>query len=134
MTIQDLTAATDPAQCECRQSRGDDESLTRWATAGGILSALGICAACCLLPFVLLTLGIAGAWVSALDALARYKMDLHRSDFGVSQLRFLCGLLETEAHMRGRGEVQNVRIESCSSHRSGASYRSRYRRHRFRAS
>jgi mercuric ion transport protein len=47
--------------------------LVRWTTAGGIFAALGICAACCLLPFVLLSLGIAGAWVSALDSLAPYK-------------------------------------------------------------
>lgn len=42
-------------------------------TAGGILSAFGICAACCLLPFTLLSVGIAGAWVGAQDALAPYK-------------------------------------------------------------
>jgi mercuric ion transport protein len=28
---------------------------------------------CCLLPFALLSLGVAGAWVSTLDALAPYK-------------------------------------------------------------
>jgi mercuric ion transport protein len=30
-------------------------------------------AACCLLPSVLLSLGIAGAWVGTLDSLARYE-------------------------------------------------------------
>lgn len=60
-------------RCECTQASESGKYLTRWTTAGGILSALGICAACCLLPFVLLSLGIAGAWVSALDALAPYK-------------------------------------------------------------
>lgn len=38
-----------------------------------MLAALGVCAACCLLPFALLGVGVAGAWVSALDALAPYK-------------------------------------------------------------
>jgi len=45
----------------------------RWTTLGGVLAALGVCAACCLLPFVLLGLGVAGAWVSTVDSLARYK-------------------------------------------------------------
>lgn len=44
-----------------------------WTTAGGLLAALGVCAACCLLPFALLSFGVAGAWVSTLDALAPYK-------------------------------------------------------------
>ena len=47
--------------------------LLRWTTAGGMFAALGIFAACCLLPSVLLSLGIAGAWVSTLDSLARYE-------------------------------------------------------------
>jgi len=38
-----------------------------------VLASLGVCAACCLLPFVLLSLGVAGAWVGTLDALAPYK-------------------------------------------------------------
>jgi mercuric ion transport protein len=45
----------------------------RWTTGGGIFAALGVVAACCLLPFVLLSLGVAGVWVSALDSLAPYK-------------------------------------------------------------
>ncbi len=47
--------------------------LLRWTTGGGVFAALGIFAACCLLPSVLLSLGIAGAWVSALNSLARYE-------------------------------------------------------------
>jgi mercuric ion transport protein len=73
MTTQNVSAAANTAQCECMKSSGTDQRVARWTTAGGILSALGICTACCLLPFVLLSLGIAGAWVSALDALAPYK-------------------------------------------------------------
>jgi mercuric ion transport protein len=43
-----------------------------WAAAGGIIGALGI-AACCLLPLVLLTLGLGGAWVGSMVALTPYK-------------------------------------------------------------
>jgi mercuric ion transport protein len=38
-----------------------------------LFAALGVCAACCLLPFVLISLGVTGAWVGTLDSLARYK-------------------------------------------------------------
>jgi mercuric ion transport protein len=54
-------------------SRGHGHRPVYWTTAAGILSALGICAACCLLPFVLVSIGIAGVWVGSLDLLAPYK-------------------------------------------------------------
>jgi len=43
-----------------------------WATAGGIVGALGI-ASCCLLPLILLGLGLGGAWMSSLAALTPFK-------------------------------------------------------------
>lgn len=45
----------------CAQRR----SATRWMTAGGLLSALGTCLACCSLPAVLIGLGATGAGVGA---------------------------------------------------------------------
>lgn len=39
---------------------------------GGILAALGA-GACCVVPFALVTLGISGAWIANLTALAPYK-------------------------------------------------------------
>lgn len=68
-----LSSVSSAVPCECSTSSASETRWARWTTAGGILAALGICAACCLLPFILLSLGIAGAWVSALDSLARYK-------------------------------------------------------------
>lgn len=73
MIAPELNAVTDARKCECKNSGGNGRSLTRWTAGGAILAALGICSACCLLPFVLLSLGIAGAWVGALDSLAPYK-------------------------------------------------------------
>ena len=43
-----------------------------WAAAGGILGALAA-SSCCLLPVVLFTLGISGAWIGNLTALAPYQ-------------------------------------------------------------
>ncbi|GJE02705.1 mercuric transporter MerT family protein [Methylobacterium isbiliense] len=39
---------------------------------GGVLAALGA-SSCCILPFLLFTLGISGAWISNLTALAPYQ-------------------------------------------------------------
>jgi mercuric ion transport protein len=61
-----------PRRCTCAESAGANR-IVEWTAAGGMLASLGICAACCLLPFALLSLGVAGAWASTLDALAPYK-------------------------------------------------------------
>lgn len=73
MSTQPVDSTPGDVPCQCTASSASRNRLARWITAGGLLSALGICAACCLLPFLLLSLGIAGAWVVALDALAPYK-------------------------------------------------------------
>lgn len=61
------------AQCQCTKGGDKSNRVVKWTTFGGVLAALGVCAACCLLPFTLLSVGVAGAWVSALDSLAPYK-------------------------------------------------------------
>jgi len=66
---------TEP-QCNCATSAGATNRTVKWATAGGVLAALGVCAACCLLPLALLSVGVAGACVSGLDAFAAYKWPL----------------------------------------------------------
>ena len=61
------------AQCNCTRSGNSSNRAVKWTTVGGVLAAFGVCAACCLLPFSLLSVGVAGAWVSAMDSLAPYK-------------------------------------------------------------
>ncbi len=51
---------------------GDERSRARWIAAGGILGALAA-SSCCILPLVLFSLGISGAWIANLTALAPYK-------------------------------------------------------------
>lgn len=48
------------------------DTRTRFVTAGGILGALAA-SSCCILPLVLFSLGISGAWIGNLTALAPYK-------------------------------------------------------------
>lgn len=60
-------------ECSCGKPAGGSSRVVKWTTAGGLFAALGVCAACCLLPFALLSVGVAGAWVTTLDALAPYK-------------------------------------------------------------
>lgn len=44
----------------------------RWLAAGGILGALAA-STCCILPLVLFSLGISGAWIGQLTALSPYQ-------------------------------------------------------------
>jgi len=51
---------------------GNDATKTRLIAAGGILGALGA-SACCVVPLVLFSLGISGAWIGNLTAMTPYK-------------------------------------------------------------
>ena len=50
----------------------DSQSRTRLNAAGGILGALAA-SSCCILPLVLFSLGVSGAWIGRLTTLAPYK-------------------------------------------------------------
>lgn len=59
--------------CGCDSPPGAIRQLTQWATFAGVVCALAVCTAGCLLPFVLIGLGVTGTWVSGLQALSRYQ-------------------------------------------------------------
>jgi mercuric ion transport protein len=65
-TQTSLSAA--PSRSEVAPSAGK----AGWAAAGGILGALAA-SSCCILPLALFTLGISGAWIGNLTALAPYQ-------------------------------------------------------------
>ena len=50
----------------------DEKTKTRLIAAGGILGALAA-SSCCVVPLVLFSLGISGAWMGNLTALTPYK-------------------------------------------------------------
>jgi mercuric ion transport protein len=50
----------------------DETTKTRLIAAGGILGAIAA-STCCVVPLVLFSLGISGAWIGNLTALAPYK-------------------------------------------------------------
>jgi mercuric ion transport protein len=50
----------------------DDIGWQRFMTMGGILGALAL-SSCCILPLILFSVGLGGAWVGNLTALAPYK-------------------------------------------------------------
>ncbi len=56
--------------------------------AGGILAALGA-SSCCVLPLVLFTLGVSGAWIGNLTALAPYQPLFVAAALGLVALGFL---------------------------------------------
>mgnify|MGYP000435427724 FL=1 len=51
---------------------GGERGLPRLVAAGGIIGALAA-SSCCILPLVLFSLGISGAWIGNLTVLAPYK-------------------------------------------------------------
>lgn len=80
MTNRPPAAASEPAarvsaDCLCR-SPSRAARAVKWAALAGLLGSLGVCAACCLLPFALISMGVGGAWIGGLDALAPYRWPL----------------------------------------------------------
>ena len=64
---------SDVATVETGEVAGSDETTkTRLVAAGGILGAIGA-STCCVVPLVLFSLGISGAWIGNLTALTPYK-------------------------------------------------------------
>lgn len=53
-------------------SVSDPARVSGWLAAGGILAAIGA-SSCCVLPFLLFTLGVSGAWIGNLTALGPYQ-------------------------------------------------------------
>lgn len=53
-------------------SKPNEAGRQRLVAVGGILGALGA-SSCCIIPLVLFSLGIGGAWIGNLTALAPYK-------------------------------------------------------------
>jgi mercuric ion transport protein len=54
------------------EAAADGDAQTRLIAAGSILGALAA-SSCCILPLVLFSLGISGAWIANFTALAPYK-------------------------------------------------------------
>ncbi len=50
----------------------DDSSKAKLIAAGGVLGAIAA-STCCIIPLVLFTLGISGAWIGQLTALSAYQ-------------------------------------------------------------
>ncbi len=68
MPLSNETLTTDSAP----DHAGSAQARARWIAAGGILGALAA-SSCCILPLVLFSLGISGAWIANFTALAPYK-------------------------------------------------------------
>ena len=62
--------------CSVSRVSDADKRLLTWTVTGGIVAALGVCAACCLLPAALIGIGSTGAWVGSMDSLGAYKWRL----------------------------------------------------------
>lgn len=63
----------------------DQMSRSHWFATGGIIGAV-LASSCCIVPLVLVTLGVSGAWIGNLTALEPYK-----PYFVIVTLAFLAG-------------------------------------------
>lgn len=62
------------ARVEMGYQRAPDGRLarSRWFAVGGVIGAV-LASSCCIVPLVLVTLGVSGAWIGSLTALAPYQ-------------------------------------------------------------
>lgn len=51
---------------------GDGEIKSSWMAAGGIVGAI-LASSCCILPLLFLSMGVGGAWMGNLTAMAPYQ-------------------------------------------------------------
>lgn len=61
-----------PAAADLPESERNQIKRQRLIAAGGVLGALAA-SSCCIVPLILFSLGIGGAWIGNLTALAPYK-------------------------------------------------------------
>lgn len=50
----------------------ETRARSRWVAAGGIIGAL-TASSCCIIPLLLFSMGVSGAWIGTLTGLAPYK-------------------------------------------------------------
>lgn len=64
--------ASAPDKLPAEPARDSDQKGQGWLAAAALIGA-GLASACCVVPLVLVTLGISGAWIANLTALEPYK-------------------------------------------------------------
>jgi mercuric ion transport protein len=58
------------------------ETKTKWLAAGGVLGAIAA-SSCCMLPLLFVSVGLTGAWIGGLSALAPFKPLVVTATLGV---------------------------------------------------
>ena len=69
-----MTSSNDGAPAIGSETVSEEGSTqrTRWVAAGSVLGAVGA-SSCCILPLVLFSAGVGGAWIGNLTALSPYQ-------------------------------------------------------------
>src|SRR5687768_5423478 len=67
--IQERTTATEPTELQVNHGNASRRMLATGSLIGAVLAS-----SCCIVPLVLVSLGISGAWIGSLSALAPYKL------------------------------------------------------------
>lgn len=66
--IQERTALTEPTELQANQGNASRRLLAAGSLIGAVLAS-----SCCIVPLVLVSLGISGAWIGSLTVLEPYK-------------------------------------------------------------
>lgn len=72
VTSRSGTASAAPLAADVSAAERGDVGRQRLIAVGGVLGALAA-SSCCIVPLILFSLGIGGAWIGNLTALAPYK-------------------------------------------------------------
>lgn len=107
-------AAQASADCPCRNASDTAARAVKWAALAGLLGSLGVCAAGCLLPFALIAMGVTGAWIGGLDALAPYRWPLIILTFASLGYGFRAAYRRSPEH-GSRGGVSDERFPERSA-------------------
>jgi mercuric ion transport protein len=67
--IQERRAVPEPTELRVNQGNASRRLLAAGSLIGAVLAS-----SCCIVPLVLVSLGISGAWIGSLTALAPYKL------------------------------------------------------------
>ena len=67
--IEERTVAAEPTELQVKQG-----NATRQLLAAGSLIGAVLASSCCVVPLILVSLGISGAWIGNLTALEPYKL------------------------------------------------------------
>ena len=92
-------------------ARTDKPIARGWLAVGGLAAAIGA-TSCCVLPLALFALGISGAWISNVTALAPYHLYFVAAAVVLLSLGFFPGLPPAPGRLRRRRDLRPAGLDA----------------------